>query len=99
MDPRALGLADGVLDHVDEGGHVVVGDALPLADRLHEGGIHLGGPGPAHLGGLGRDVAHLDPALGGQQLDPQPHGEAGLVGEEGGHGLGGVAGDHRDPTP
>ena len=96
VDPRALGLPDGLLDHVDEGGHVVVGDALALGHRLHEvPRPPVGAPVPAHGGGVGGDVPDLHPTLGGQQLDPQPHGEPGLVGEEIGHGLGGVAGDHR----
>ena len=51
VDPRPLGLADGLLDHVDEGGHVVVGDPLPLGHRLDEGGVDHRGPGPAGLGG------------------------------------------------
>ena len=50
VDPRPLGRADGVLDHVDEGGHVVVGDALAVVDGRHQLGRHLGGPGP-HGGG------------------------------------------------
>ncbi len=98
VDPRSLGLADGLLDHVDEGGDVVVGDPLPLGHRLDEGGVDLGRPVPAGLGGLGRHVAHLGPALGGQQLDPEPHGEPGLVGEEGRHRRRCVATDHRDAS-
>ena len=95
VDPRALGLADGLLDHVDEGGHVVVGDPLALVHRLDEGGVDLGALGPAERGGVGRHVADLRPAVGGQQLDLEPHGEPGLVGEERGHLRRGVAGDHR----
>ena len=94
MDPRALGLADGRLHHVDEGGDVVVGDPLALGHRVDEGAVDVGGPGPAGGGGFGRHVTHLDPAVGGQQLHPQPHGEPGLVREELGHLLGCVARDH-----
>ena len=42
MDPRALGLADGLLHHVDEGGHVVVGDPLPLGHRLTKAASTVG---------------------------------------------------------
>ena len=42
MDPRPLGRADGVLDDVDEGGHVVVGDALAVVDRGDQLGVTLG---------------------------------------------------------
>ena len=95
MDPRPLGLADRLLDHVHEGGDVVVGDPFALGHRLDEGGVDHGGVVAAERGGVGRDVAHLDPPLGGQQLHPQPHGEPGLVGEQGGHLRRGVSGDHR----
>ena len=54
VDPRSLGRADGVLDHVDEGGDVVVGDALAVVDGRDELGRHLGGPGPHRRGGLAR---------------------------------------------
>ena len=53
VDPRPLGRADGVLDHVDEGGHVVVGDPLALVDRRDEARRRPWGPGPARRGGRG----------------------------------------------
>ena len=39
VDPRSLGWADRRLHHVDEGGHVVIGDLLAVGDRLDEGGV------------------------------------------------------------
>ncbi len=54
VDPRPLGLADGLLDDVHEGGHVVVGHPLALGHRLDEGGVDLGGVVPAELGGVAR---------------------------------------------
>ena len=46
VDPRALGRADALLHHVDEGGHVVVGDPLALGHRVDEGGVDRRAPGP-----------------------------------------------------
>ena len=99
MDPGALGLADARLDHVDEGGHVVVGDPLALGDRGHQAGVDHRGPPPDLPGvGLG-DHAHLGQPLDGQELDLEPAGQAGLVAEEGGHVGRAVAGDHRPAPP
>ena len=94
MDPLAGRRADGGLDHVDEGGQVVVGDLLPLVDRLDEGGVDVGRPLPDGLGVVLGDHAQGGPRLGGQDLDVEPQPEAGLVGEEGRHLGQRVAGDH-----
>ena len=94
MHPRALGLADSRLDHVDKGGHVVVGDPLALVDGVDQPGVDHRGPGP-HGGGVGG--GHHPgggQALDGQQLHLEPAGHAGLVGEQGGHVGRAVAGDH-----
>ena len=99
VDPGSLGLADGVLDDVDEGGHVVVGLPLALGHRLDEGGVDDRGAAAARFGCVERNLADLGPAVGGQQLDLEPAGQAGLVGEELGHGRGRVAGDHRAAVP
>ncbi len=69
VDPRTLGLADGVLDDVDERGHVVVGHPLALGHRLHEGRVDHRGVRPAVRGGIGGHVADGHPAVGGEQLD------------------------------
>ena len=73
MDPGPGRGADGLLDHVDEGGDVVVGDPLPLLD-----GRRLD-PGPfPHGGGVGgRDDPQLGPGLDGQDLDLQPRAGSG----------------------
>ncbi len=98
VDPRTFGSADGVLDHVHEGGHVVVGDPLAVVDGAHQLRRHLGGPGPHRRGRVAGDRAHLGPALDGQQLDLEPHLEAGLVGEQRRHLRQRVAGDHAAPA-
>ena len=90
VDPGARGLADPLLDHVDERGDVVLGDELALLDR---GDVEAGAL--AHRGrGVLRDDAELGPGLGGEDLDLEPGAEARLVGEEVGHLGQGVAGDH-----
>ena len=94
MDPRSLGLADGLLDYVDEGGHVVVRHTFPLGHCFDERGIDDRGMSPAELGGISWHISDGYPPVGGQQLHSEPHGEPGLVGKERGHLLGGVAGDH-----
>ena len=98
VDPRSLGWADRRLHHVDEGGHVVIGDPLAVGDLLDEGVVDLRRVRPARGGGLCGDLADLGPALRREQLDLEPGGETGLVGEQLGHVGGSVAGDHdRDP--
>ena len=61
MDERPLGLADGVLDDVDEGGHVVVGHPLALGHGGHQVGRDLGGAGPDGGGRRRRDLARPRP--------------------------------------
>ena len=74
------GRTDALLHHVDEGGDVVLGGALPLEDGL-DGEI---GPFPDRHGVGGGHDPELGPGLGGQDLDLQPGAEPGLVGEEAG---------------
>src|SRR6202012_2578220 len=86
---RALG-ADRGGDDVDERRHVVVGDLLPLVDRLdREGGA------VARRGGdLGRDDALFRPRVGGGELDPEPGLELRLLGPDGADLGAAVARDH-----
>ena len=94
VDPPA-GLADALLDDVDEGGDVVVGDPLALVDGGHEVVVDDEGGGPAG-GGVGRGHhAEGRPRLGGEELDLEPAPEAGGVGEDGRHLRQLVARDHR----
>ncbi len=80
VEPGAGGGPDPLLDHVDEGGDVVFGGALPVVDGL-DGEI---GPFPdGHRVG-GGDHPQLGPRLGGQDLHLQPGAEASLVGEQAG---------------
>ena len=95
MDVRTGRRADALLDHVDEGGHVVVGDLLPLEHVVHEDVVHRRRLGPAGRGVLCRDHTQRGLGLGGQQLDLEPHGETGRVAEERGHVGWGIARDHR----
>ena len=95
MDVRTGRRADALLDDVDEGGHVVVGDLLPLEHVVHEDLVHRRRLGPAGRCVLGRDHAQRGLGLGGQQLDFEPHGEAGRVAEERGHVGRRIARDHR----
>ena len=91
------------LHDVDEGGHVMVRDPLPLGTGLDERLVHRGREGPAG-GGVGRGHdPEGRPGLGGQELDLQPAAEAGDVAEDGRHLRQAVAGDHPRiiprPTP
>ena len=95
MDVRAGGRPDAVLDHVDEGGHVVVGHLLAFEHVGHEDVVDRRRLGPAGRGVLGRHHADGGLGLGGQQLDLEPQPEAGGVGEQGGHVGRRVAGNHR----
>ena len=95
MDVRAGGGADAFLHDVDEGGHVVVGELLALEHVGHEHVVDRGRLDPAGRRLFGRDVAEGGLGLGGQQLDLEPHGEAGRVAEQRGHVLGRIPGDHR----
>ena len=94
VDPRSLGWADRRLHHVDERSHVVIGDPLAVGDFLDEGVVDLRRACPARGGDLCGDLADLGPTLRREQLDLEPGGEAGAVGEELGHLGGRVAGDH-----
>ena len=90
------GLADALLHDVDEGGDVVVGDALALLDR---GGVDRC-PLADRLGVGWRDHAELGPRLDREELDLEPGGEPRLVGEQLGHLGQGVARDQRGaPSP
>ena len=78
---------DVLLDDVDEGRGLVIGDRLAGTD-LVEG---EGGPLPDRDGILDRDDPQLGPGLAGEDLDFQPGGESRLVGEEPGDLRQGVA--------
>ena len=85
VDP-APARARGGREHVDEGGDVVVGDALALGDRLDREGrgadrLEVGGGRPLGL-------------LGGGDLDLAPELHARGVGPQGADLRAGVAGDH-----
>src|SRR6201996_21751 len=68
----------------------MVGDLLPLVDRLdREGGAVAGGGGD-----LGGDDALFRPGVGGGELDPQPGLELRLLGPDGADLRPGVATDH-----
>ncbi len=95
MEPRSFGGADRLLQHVDEGGHVVVNDPLAVVDSGDEARRHLRCAGPHGVGHGAGDGAYLRPPLHGQQLDLEPHLEARLVGEQRRHLRQRVAGDHR----
>ena len=92
-----LGRVAHILGHVgQEGDHVVLGRLLDLE---HAGDVE----GRLRLD-LGQSVvgylAKLVPGLADSDLDLQPGGHLGLLGPEGGHLGGGVAGDHAlDPAP
>ena len=94
VDERAGRGADALLHHVDEGGHVMVGDLLAGQHVGDEDVVHRGRLGPADGGVLDRHHAQERLGLGGQQLDLEPQLEAGGVGEQGRHVGGRVAGDH-----
>ena len=94
MDP-ATGLADALLHDVDEGGDVVVGDALALVDGGDEGIVHRHGGSAARGRVGGGHDAERGPRLGGEQLDLEPPREPGGVGEDGHHLRQLVARDHR----
>jgi len=82
VHPGALGLADVGLHDVDERGDVVVGDLLALVDLSHG----EGGPLTDRARRVRRHHPEGGPGLHGQDLDLEPHGESGLVGEEAGDG-------------
>ena len=85
VDPAA-GRTGRRREHVDERGHVVVGDRLALLDRLDREGRAAD-----RLEVLvGRSVERLR----GRHLDVAPGGHAGLVGPERAELRAGVAGDH-----
>ena len=98
VDPRAGGCADGGLHHVDECGHVVIGDPLALVDGAYEGLIDHRGVGAARRCVGDRHDADRGVGLGGEQLDLEVAAEAGRVAEHGGHLGQGVAGDHDQIT-
>ena len=93
--PGPVGEADPLLDDVDEGRDIVLGGPLPLLD----GGDVEAAALPDRRGCLGRDHAQLGLGLDGQQLDLEPGGVAGLVGEEIRHGCQGVSGDQGRVPP
>ena len=78
MDPGPLGLADALLDDVDEGGHVVVGDPLALGHRLDEARRRPSGRGRARRAAppSGAD-ARFGQGLDREQLDLEPRGRGG----------------------
>src|SRR3954447_6350760 len=90
MDPAALG-AELLRHGVDEGGRVVVGDALDLGDPL--GRRHLrprANRGDIVCG----NRTDLGPRLECRELDVAPPRELALVRPDPGHGRAGVARDH-----
>ncbi len=60
VHPVTGGGTDCRLDHVDEGGHVVVGGALALVDRGHEGGVDGGARSRTALASSGGTTPRLD---------------------------------------
>ena len=77
VDARALRAARSLLDDVDEGGDVVVGDPLPLEHALaDEGAVHLGSPRPAGSRRLLRHDAQIRPGLDGEELDSRARARA-----------------------
>ena len=94
--PRAAPIA--LLDHVDEGGHVVVGDPLALGDRGHEARRRPSGPGPGPpaASAAGTTPTAAKPSTASSSTSSQ-RAKPGLVAEEGGHVGRAVAGDHGRP--
>ena len=82
VDPGAVRRPDPLLDDVDERGDVVVGDPLALLDGC---GVDAR-PLPDDGDRLGGDDAQLGLRLDGEQLDLEPGGVPGLVGEQLRHG-------------
>ena len=82
MDPGAVRRPDPLLDDVDERGDVVVGDPLALLDGR---GVDAR-PLPDDGDRVGGDDAQLGLRLDGEQLDLEPRGVPGLVGEQLRHG-------------
>ena len=83
---------DALLHHVDERGHVVLGDAFACFDRFHVETRSLtdrGRVGPW-------DHPELGPRLDREDLDLEPSSVAGVVGEQRRHRFERVSGDHRD---
>ena len=77
VDVRAGGRADAVLDHVDEGGHVVIGDLLPLEHVGHEDVVDRRRLGPAGRRVLGRHHADARPAPRWPAARPRARGRSG----------------------
>ena len=82
MDPRALGLADGVLDDVDEGRGVVARDGLARLDRGDERGVDDRAARAQRRGVRGGDLTPRYQGLDGQELDLEHGVETMLVAEE-----------------
>ena len=99
MDEAALG-AELLGDRVDEGGRVVVGDALDLRDALRRRHLDLGAD---RLDGVRRNRPELGERVERGELDLEPRRKLPLVRPDPGHGWTGVAGNHwtqsRGPDP
>ena len=93
MHPRARGLADTFLNHVDERGDVVIGDALAFVHRVDVEAGALADRARVCL----RNHAELRPRLDREDLDLEPRPEARLVREEVGDLGERVARDHWCP--
>jgi hypothetical protein len=85
VDP-APGLPGGGAEHVDERGHVVVGDPLALLDGVHRE--------RGRADGLEVGLARAVELCCGGDLDVAPGGHPGLVGPDGADLWSGVAVDH-----
>ena len=92
VDPGAGRLADPLGDDVDEGGHVVVGDPLPLLDGAATSKPAVGSR-TAAASSAGRPRAR--PRLPRPGSRPRARCELGLVAPEGRHVGQGVTGDQR----
>ena len=99
VDVGAGRRTDALLHHVDKGGHIVVGDLLPLEHVSDENVVDCGRLGPARGGVVCRHDPKAGLRLGGQQLDLEPEREAGGIAEQRRHVGGGVARDHRALPP
>ncbi len=98
VDPRRRRRPDRCLDHVDEGGDVVVGDGLAVEHLLHE---RLVGRrrqfATRHRVGCG-DEPQRRMTLGREQFHLEPPTEPDRVGPDGVHLRGGIARDHDAQT-
>ena len=88
MDPCPLRRSDAILDDVDEGRGVVVGDGLACIDIGHEGCIDVWCPLAAGLRIGNRHDAQRRQRLGSKELDLEHGPESCLVAEQRGHVLG-----------